>query len=200
MEETINKQKTLWLITLYEGGIGVLAVIIGYFSNWYFWEHFSWNTKELFLSILATVPMFLFFYMIFKLPLKSFTKITKEMKELVPYLFGNLNLIALFYVSLLAGFGEEFLFRGLIQFHLSSFIGQVPSLFIVSILFGLAHLITPGYAIITTIYGFYLGFLEIYFENLLSPVVSHAFYDFIALVYYIYIEKKTPSKDTFSSS
>lgn len=122
------------------------------------------------------------------------------MKELVPYLFGNLNLIALFYVSLLAGFGEEFLFRGLIQFHLSSFIGQVPSLFIVSILFGLAHLITPGYAIITTIYGFYLGFLEIYFENLLSPVVSHAFYDFIALVYYIYIEKKTPSKDTFSSS
>ncbi len=185
----MERKRALVLITLYEGGLGVLAIVIGYFTNWSFWEYLSWDTGIFFQSILATIPMFVFFYLIFKLPFSTFKQITDEIKKIIPILFGKLNLFDLLFASFLAGFGEEFLFRGLMQFHISNFIGQIPSLIVVSISFGLAHLITPGYAVIATIYGLYLGFLAIYFDNLVSPIIAHTFYDFMALVFYLYFNK-----------
>ncbi|MCB1191924.1 MAG: CPBP family intramembrane metalloprotease [Leptospiraceae bacterium] len=190
----MERRRALGLIILYEGGLGVVAVSIGYFTNWHFWKHLSWNTGLFFQSVLATIPMFVFFYLIFKLPLPAFTRIVAEIQEIIPLLFGKLKFFDLLFASFLAGLGEELLFRGLMQYHITGFIGQIPSLLIVSIAFGLAHLITFGYAIIATIYGLYLGLLALYFDNLLSPIIAHTFYDFIALVYYMYFGKNSPNE------
>jgi membrane protease YdiL (CAAX protease family) len=49
--------------------------------------------------------------------------------------------------------------------------------------FGLAHPISTTYAVLASLIGIYLGFLFVATDNLLVPIVTHAAYDFLALVY-----------------
>ena len=52
-----------------------------------------------------------------------------------------------------------------------------------SAVFGLFHLVTPTYALLATIVGVYLGVCFAVTDNLLTVIVAHALYDFVALVY-----------------
>ncbi|MFC1597814.1 lysostaphin resistance A-like protein, partial [Planctomycetota bacterium] len=58
---------------------------------------------------------------------------------------------------------------------------------VAAILFGLAHPITPGYVLLAGLMGLYLGWLQITCGNLLVPIMAHAVYDFLALVYLVKI-------------
>jgi uncharacterized protein len=51
--------------------------------------------------------------------------------------------------------------------------------------FGAAHLLTWTYAIIAAFIGAYLGLLWIWTGNLMTPMITHAVYDFVALVYFL---------------
>ncbi|HEW81812.1 MAG TPA: CPBP family intramembrane metalloprotease [Nitrospirae bacterium] len=89
--------------------------------------------------------------------------------------FSHCTLIDIIIISLLAGFGEEFLFRGLLQTKL----GIVAA----SIIFGLFHAVSPAYVIAATIMGFYIGVSYQMSGSLLVPVQIHFVYDLAALVY-----------------
>jgi hypothetical protein len=43
----------------------------------------------------------------------------------------------------------------------------------------------PGFCVIATLIGAYLGVLWLAAENLLAPITTHAVYDFVALVYFL---------------
>ncbi len=62
--------------------------------------------------------------------------------------------------------------------------GMTAGLIASSILFGLVHAITPLYAILATAVSIYLGlFLDYGGErNLLTPIVIHSAYDFLAFL------------------
>ena len=60
-------------------------------------------------------------------------------------------------------------------------IGAVPALALASIAFGLAHAVTPAYAVIATVFGAYFGWIWLATGNLLVVVVAHAVYDFVVL-------------------
>ncbi len=89
-------------------------------------------------------------------------------------IFSETKLIDLCFISACAGFGEELLFRGVIQAKLG--------IVVASIIFGLLHFITPAYCVIATIMGFYMGFLFQYYDSLLVPVQLHFVYDLGALI------------------
>ena len=93
-------------------------------------------------------------------------------------IFSQARVLDLVAISLIAGIAEEVLFRGVIQTQL----GILPA----SILFGLAHLITPTYAVIATIMGIYIGILYQVFDSLLIPIQLHFIYDLFALLYLRY--------------
>lgn len=93
-------------------------------------------------------------------------------------IFSQARILDLVAISLIAGIAEEMLFRGVIQTQL----GILPA----SILFGLAHLITPTYAVIATIMGIYIGILYQVFDSLLIPIQLHFIYDLFALLYLRY--------------
>jgi membrane protease YdiL (CAAX protease family) len=86
-------------------------------------------------------------------------------------------------IALLAGFGEEWLFRGVLQKLAETSLHPWAALLVVSVLFGLLHCITPAYSVLATLMALYLGWLALVYENLLVVIVNHAFYDFVALVY-----------------
>ena len=86
-------------------------------------------------------------------------------------------------IALLAGVGEELLFRGVIQSKLSQWTSPAAGLILASLLFGAAHALSRLYFLLATVIGLYLGWFAQYFGELVTPIVAHSLYDFLALVY-----------------
>ena len=82
------------------------------------------------------------------------------------------------------GFGQCLLQDGLASW-LGGAGGLALAIGIASVAFGLVHLITPTYAVLATLVGAYLGALYVLSGSILTPIVTHALYDFVALVYLV---------------
>ena len=96
---------------------------------------------------------------------------------LVP-LFSRFGPISIIVLGALAGIGEEWLFRGVIQ--------PVAGLIAASLIFGLAHVGARnmlGFGVWAAIMGFLLGGLAIVTNGLTAPMVAHGVYDMLALAY-----------------
>jgi membrane protease YdiL (CAAX protease family) len=128
-------------------------------------------------------------------PLRQLLRVIDEM--LVP-MFATCRGIDLAIISILAGIGEELLFRGVLQEASAALIGGTAGRYAAwigtSILFGLAHWITPLYALLAGLIGLYLGWLLLFSGNLLLPIVAHAGYDFLVLVYLVRIRHRPRAK------
>ncbi len=140
-------------------------------------------------GIAATVPLLAGLCLIHRVQIRAVTRIRHLVDERIVPLFQPLSLFDLAAVSFAAGFGEEVLFRGLLQTGIAQWWGDangiVVGVVMASVLFGLCHWITPTYAAIATFAGAYFGLLFLLTGNLLTPLVAHALYDFLALVYLI---------------
>ena len=111
------------------------------------------------------------------------------LRRLVEFVLGELGPILarrsapeLALLAALAGLGEELLFRGLLQAGLMQVVPSSIALFSASALFGLAHFVTTSYAVVAGLMGLYLGALFLLQGNLFAPFVTHALYDFVALL------------------
>jgi membrane protease YdiL (CAAX protease family) len=85
-------------------------------------------------------------------------------------------------LAALAGVGEELLFRGVIQAGLMQLAPASVALFSASLLFGVAHFATSTYAMVAGMMGLYLGGLFLLQGSVLTPIVTHGLYDFVALL------------------
>jgi hypothetical protein len=115
-------------------------------------------------------------------------------ERLVIPLFAACNWLDLAIIAVLAGLGEELLFRGLIQevsaVLIGGAVGRWSACIGTSVLFGLAHWITPTYAVLAALIGFYLGWLWLTSGNLLLPITAHALYDFVVLAYLLKLRRR----------
>jgi membrane protease YdiL (CAAX protease family) len=76
-----------------------------------------------------------------------------------------------FAVAVLAGLGEELLFRGALQ----PLIGLVP----IAVIFGLLHATALAHVILATLLGLWLGWLYLWTESLWPPIAAHAALDLV---------------------
>ncbi len=106
------------------------------------------------------------------------------MEQLGPVLASS-SAAELALLAILAGTAEEFLFRGVIQVGLAQLLPEGIALVVASAAFGLAHFVTPTYAALAAGAGLYLGAVYLLQGNLLVPIVAHALYDFMALLYLV---------------
>jgi len=104
--------------------------------------------------------------------------VIKTVRGEIKAIFAQTPVIDICLISLWAGLAEELLFRGVIQ--------AKGGLIVASILFGLLHAVTPAYALLATVIGFYIGLLYHFFQSLLIPIQLHCIYDFAALIYLKY--------------
>ncbi len=179
-----------------ELGLGALAILLGWLCGVDVrqWiprpEPGQWGqiASGFGLGALAAVPMLLAIELIEWIDWKPI----RELQELekMPIVSQLLELSAgeLIAISIAAGVGEELLLRGWllgwITGPLTSATMQVivVGLVLSSLAFGLMHLITPAYAVITFVLGVYLGGLVLWSENLLVPIAAHAVYDAVHLL------------------
>lgn len=154
--------------------------------------HLSWAATGF--GLLASVPMLGVLAWVIRTQWPPLVRFQGTIDEVVTPLFANCTMMDLVVISALAGLGEEVLFRGVMQTALAGAVGLWLAVALTSIVFGLAHFISVTYAVYATVVGVYLGVLLIVFGNLLVPVVAHAVYDFLALVYLVYFR---PPADGF---
>jgi membrane protease YdiL (CAAX protease family) len=171
------------ITVVFEGGLGALAAAIAWPLGISLTDHIAWRWDDVLIGAAAALPVLAVAILGIRVRWKPIERLKQVVDELIVPLFRNCSLFDFVLISLAAGIGEELLFRGLIQMGLISWLGVAAGLALASIVFGLFHPITVMYAVLATAMGAWLGWLCLLTDNLLTAIVCHAVYDFLALVY-----------------
>jgi membrane protease YdiL (CAAX protease family) len=188
------------MAVLAEGGLGILAVGVGWFLGMNPLELVTGDWWALAWGCLAALPMLAALALTEYLSFWPFRDINDVVDQLLRPLFAKTSVAKLAVISALAGIGEELMFRGLIQEGLARWIGEPMGVWIAlgvaSILFGLLHPMNLAYVLLAAVMGLCLGGLWIVTGNLLVPIVSHAVYDFLALLWLVKFQGPARSSDS----
>ena len=149
------------------------------------WQAISWG-------ILTTVPLFIGLFCTHRSPWPFFLRLQHDVRRIIQ-LFCNCTPLDFAIISLLAGIGEEALFRGLMQRTLMDIINPWGAILLASIVFGLMHFLSWAYFVYATLIGIYLGLIFIASGNLYVVIIAHATYDFVALLYLMRVPPRTNS-------
>ncbi len=154
---------------LVEGGTVLGALALAWLLDVRPFEMFTWSWTALGWGLLAVLPMLVVFF--------STPSTRSIVVEMLGAPLSHCRWYDLMALAALAGFGEELLFRGVLQ----------PGLgfLATNVLFGLAHAVSPLYAVLATLFGMYLSILTFNIggsPNLLRAVIAHGVYDYIAFL------------------
>ena len=171
------------IAVLFEGGLLVVAWGLGLLLDIPFWQQIQLSASAAAWGIAATLPLLVGLWWSLHSRWAVVTDLLRRVEEAIVPLFAGTSLAGLAVVSLVAGVGEEALFRGVLLSWLAQWGGPTTALLVTSVLFGLVHFVTPSYAILAGLIGLYLGGLMLAHDNLLIPMAVHVLYDFVALAY-----------------
>ena len=177
--------KILLLAFVVEGGAFIVAVVLARVWGIALFPLTEAPLRDMAIgTVAASVPFILFIFALSEagraIPLLG--SVRKIIQERIGPLFASARLVDIFLISLAAGIAEELLFRGVIQ--------TKGGIVAASILFGALHWVTPAYALMATVMGFYIGLVYHFGHSLLIPVQLHCLYDFGALIYLKYVLRK----------
>jgi uncharacterized protein len=174
---------------LFEASLVAVAIGLGWLLRSPPLATFRFEGRAALIGLAATLPPLAVFWLCLKCPWRPLAEIARITEEMLVPLFHDCRVVELAIIAALAGIGEEMLFRGVLQSAAAAEIGGERgvwlALLIASALFGLLHPITPAYAILAGLIGLYLGALWLASGNLLTPMLAHGAYDFLALVYLV---------------
>ncbi len=175
------------MAVMVEGGMGLLAVGLGWLLDRHPATTIRFDLPGTLWGLAATVPLVGVLLVCVWVPIGVLRDLLRTIDRSVVPMFRRWRVAEMAMVAALAGLGEEMLFRGVLQNAVAGWVagpyGDWVGWALASLLFGVAHAISAAYAVLATAIGFYLGGLWIATGNLLVPVIAHAVYDFLALVY-----------------
>lgn len=180
--EPIGK-RIVWIGVAFEGGLGLVAMALGWLLGQPPLPKIQWSDRDAAWGVAACLPMLAVFVVCVRWPVGPLIRIKRFSEEFIREWFAASSLLELAVISLMAGLGEEMLFRGVIQGALSAWINPLAGVVIASLMFGLMHPITPFYIILAALMGAFLGWIFIATGNLLPVIITHGLYDFLALAY-----------------
>lgn len=181
---SVNRKEFLKIATYFEGSLVVAAYGIGWMADVNPLGNLSLQAGGWFWGLAGTVPLYVVFLLSYHYPVGELRAIKSFLVERMGPMLDACHWTELLYLGLLAGFTEEALFRGLLQPLLESHWGWLGGLILSNILFAAAHSITPLYALLAGLTGLYLGCSMDFGgeRNLLTPMLIHSVYDFLAFV------------------
>jgi membrane protease YdiL (CAAX protease family) len=192
MDQPLNQRQIVAAAIVFEAGIGLFAWGVGHFVEAPVERIVVWNSRDLLIGALAALPALVLLLVMIRIPLSPLLRLGELVRTHIVPLFRGCTLAELLVISIVAGIGEEMLFRGVIQHGLAERIGPPAGtaigIGIASLLFGLAHALSGTYAILAGLISLYFGWLLVATGNLLAPIAAHAAYDFLAFVYLLRVE------------
>ncbi len=170
------------LASAFEGMTLLLGLAIGWATGALTPQSMLLRGADLLWGLAAVGPMLISFV------------IAGDLRQTVSDLLGRSLATCRWYdllaLAVLAGLGEEVLFRGALQPWLSQW-HPLGGVIVVNLLFGLAHALSIKCFLFAFIVGMYFSWLYTGIpsvhpgfdnDNLLRPVVAHAVYDYIAFL------------------
>ncbi|MEM8945806.1 MAG: CPBP family intramembrane glutamic endopeptidase [Planctomycetota bacterium] len=179
-----QKNRVFSLGLLFECGLGFLGFAIAWLAGISLTGQLQPSLAAIELGLLATLPMFAMLGLISVTNWAPIVALRRQVEEIVQQLFGDANWLDVAVMSVAAGVGEEILFRGALQLWIASWTNPWTALSVVSLLFGLAHSLSTTYFVVATAIGAYFGWLALEYDDLIAPIVAHAVYDFVAILYF----------------
>lgn len=144
----------------------------------------SLSADALILSLAATLPLLAMLLLIRAVHWHWLLELAELVRQFIQQVFSTAPRGSVVGLAVLAGLGEELLFRGVIQQALAGAWSPVFAIFVAAILFGLAHAVSIAYFLFACVIGLYLGVLYHLSGNLLVPILVHVFYDWAAIHFY----------------
>jgi membrane protease YdiL (CAAX protease family) len=181
----------------FEGGLGLLAWLVGWWLGFPPLASFHWDSRSALVGLAACAPMLLFFWLCERWPVGPLVRLRDFSDQVIRPLFVGCTVPELALIALSAGVGEEMLFRGLLQTALTYWLGLVPGIALAALLFGLLHMLTLTYAVLAALLGLYLCVVWQLDGNLLSVILAHGLYDFVVLLFLLRTTPDSVSEDTF---
>ncbi|MDO3384401.1 CPBP family intramembrane metalloprotease [Gilvimarinus sp. SDUM040013] len=174
-------RKTFWVMALFEGGLGVVALVvllllqapIPLLGNTGVWS-LLWGAGAALLTyalLVAALRLWPFFQ----------AKLSAHIWQL-RQLFVSLSLIEFAFIATLAGIGEELLFRVLLQSWLDTWLPASFAIIISALIFAAMHWLSVTYLTVTLVMGLVFGVVYHITQSLVLVASWHGIYDFIALV------------------
>ncbi len=165
----------------FEVGLGALALLLGWLLGTDPLHGIAIGITSIGIGVGASLPPLAVVWLIQRSRRDLFRNLIDSARELVKQFLSKLTLPQTLALATAAGFGEELLFRGLLQSFLSARIGLAGALVVTSVVFGLLHFVTKTYAAYAFLLSVYLGLLYAATGNILVPMLTHAVYDAVVL-------------------
>jgi membrane protease YdiL (CAAX protease family) len=168
----------------FEAALILVAIALGWVADINPFANIVFSESALAYGVLGTIPLFLMFLGLEQVQGKSVVNIRKLLLNTLGPGLHRYHWSDLFVLAAIAGVSEELLFRGVIQPWIERSWGITAGLIGSNIVFGMVHAVTPLYAVLAALVGIYLGLSLDYGgdRNLLTPIIIHSGYDFLAFV------------------
>ena len=177
------RYRFMTLAFAFQGSLLLASLAIGRVMGLSVWKQMPASIYALLVGLVATSPMLLFLVFVYQSRAKELIEIRVLIRDLLGETLAACRWYDLIILALLAGFSEEFLFRGMLEPLFSRF-GWLIGLVACNLLFGICHAVTPAYAVMAGLMGGYLS-LTVRFgsePNLMIPIICHSLYDLIAFI------------------
>ena len=189
-----NSESFVLQAIIFEGAMALAGALLSLFCGLDLWKAFhtpdlSTLFNQIGLGIGFAAGMGLLFTLLDYIPWSQLKQISQKTKEVINEVLKYSTHFERFLVCLLAGIGEEILFRGLIFVAIFEFwpwglefnMNIIVAVIVSSVLFGLGHYISALYFFITGLLGAVFCLVFFWTGSLIAPVVAHALYDFYAM-------------------
>ncbi len=168
-------------VTFLEAGLGVLALGVGLAVGRNPLAGIRLHAADVGLGVLAALPPLLALASMRRSRLPAIRRLIESARDMVREFLSPLTWPRVLLIAAAAGFGEELLFRGLLQPLLTLQFGVAPALIATSVVFGLLHFLSKAYVVFAFVFSLYLGAVYLVTGNILVPMLAHGIYDAAAL-------------------
>jgi CAAX protease family protein len=184
MNSTVNNNSFFKMACIFEGALVLVAVVLGWIAGINPFAEIHFSESAVAYGLMGTVPLLLILQILYQFQFESIREIHRILNDTLGSTLHRYHWTDLFVLAAIAGIGEEILFRGVIQPWMEASWGMMAGLIGSNIIFGLVHAVTPLYAVLAGLVGVYIGiFLDVGEQrNLLTPIVIHGVYDFLAFI------------------
>lgn len=197
MDAPLSRNALIIVTIVLEAALLLVAAIWIHFAHIELVPSFTYKVQPILFGLLTgcgTVGMsFLCLTVGKRIPM--FNDLRKMSEEFLVPLMAKLNVFDMLFLSLVSGFCEEVLFRGIIQAQLG--------IAAASVLFGIFHDPTfrqKGYVLLASAAGLALGYLYQSTGNLWSSITAHALHNAISMILLRYFIKPKIEKQQDTSS
>ena len=184
MNVSAKNENFFIMACVFEGSLILVAVVLGWVAGINPFAEIHFSESAVAYGLMGTLPLFVILLAFYQFQFDSVQKIHRILNDTLGPSMHRYHWTDLFVLAAIAGIAEEILFRGVIQPWMESSWGMMAGLIGSNIIFGLVHAVTPLYAVLAGLVGIYMGvFLDVGEQrNLLTPIVIHGVYDFLAFI------------------